>query len=43
MNGDYIMLDGYTQLSILFGQNNSAADTYIADEDPVLRAHVARF
>ncbi|KAJ7699805.1 hypothetical protein B0H14DRAFT_3904480 [Mycena olivaceomarginata] len=40
MNGGYIMLDERTRLSILFGRDNSAADAYIADEDPILRADV---
>jgi hypothetical protein len=42
MNGGYIMSDEHTRLSILFGRDNSAADAYIADEDPILRADVAR-
>ncbi|KAJ6538066.1 hypothetical protein B0H19DRAFT_1079142 [Mycena capillaripes] len=42
MNGEYIMSDERTRLSILFGRDNSAADAYIADEDPVLWADVAR-
>ncbi|KAF7358247.1 hypothetical protein MVEN_00873600 [Mycena venus] len=42
MNNGYIVLDECTCLSILFGRDTSAADAYIADEDPILRADIAR-
>ncbi|KAF7358198.1 Myb-like domain-containing protein [Mycena venus] len=42
MNNGYIMSDERTRLSILFGRDTSAADAYIADEDPILWADVAR-
>ncbi|KAJ7762921.1 hypothetical protein B0H16DRAFT_1883827 [Mycena metata] len=38
----YILFDERTRLNILFGRDISAADPYIADEDPSLRAETGR-
>ncbi|KAJ7231238.1 hypothetical protein C8J57DRAFT_1251316 [Mycena rebaudengoi] len=42
MNSGYITSDERVRLSILFGRDNTAADAYIADEEPFLRAEIAR-
>ncbi|KAJ7692698.1 hypothetical protein B0H17DRAFT_1200279 [Mycena rosella] len=42
MHGGYIMSDERTRLNILFGRDTSAADAYISDGDPFLRAETGR-
>ncbi|KAJ6617499.1 hypothetical protein B0H10DRAFT_1948221 [Mycena sp. CBHHK59/15] len=42
MHGGYIMLDERTWLNILFRRDTSAADAYISDDDPFLRAETGR-
>ncbi|KAJ7678802.1 hypothetical protein B0H17DRAFT_1206578 [Mycena rosella] len=42
MHGGYIMSDERTWLNILFGRDTSAADAYILDNDPFLRAETGR-
>ncbi|KAJ7816996.1 hypothetical protein B0H13DRAFT_2380006 [Mycena leptocephala] len=42
MRSGYIMSDERTRLNILFGRDTSAADAYISDDDPFLRAETAR-
>ncbi|KAJ7477794.1 hypothetical protein B0H11DRAFT_2234472 [Mycena galericulata] len=42
MHDGYIMSDERTRLNILFGRDTSAADAYISDEDPFLRAETGR-
>lgn len=42
MDGGYIAASDRTRLNILFGRDTSAADAYISDEDPFLRAETAR-
>ncbi|KAJ7488666.1 hypothetical protein B0H11DRAFT_2229853 [Mycena galericulata] len=42
MHGGYIMSDEHTRLNILFGRDTSAADAYILDGDPFLRAETGR-
>ncbi|KAJ7036751.1 hypothetical protein C8F04DRAFT_464708 [Mycena alexandri] len=38
----FLLSDERTRLNILFGRDVSAADAYIADEDPLLRAETGR-
>jgi hypothetical protein len=40
-NGGYITASDRTCLNILFGRDTTAADAYISDEDPFLRAETA--
>ncbi|KAJ7675185.1 hypothetical protein B0H17DRAFT_1207822 [Mycena rosella] len=42
MHGGYIMSDERTWLNILFRRDTSAADAYISDNDPFLRAETGR-
>ncbi|KAJ7689192.1 hypothetical protein B0H17DRAFT_1202548 [Mycena rosella] len=42
MHGGYIMSDERTRLNILFGRDTSAADAYISDNDPFLRAETGQ-
>ncbi|KAJ7746458.1 hypothetical protein DFH07DRAFT_962937 [Mycena maculata] len=42
MHGGYIAVLDRTCLNILFGRDTSAADAYISDEDPFLRAQTAQ-
>jgi hypothetical protein len=40
-DGGYIAASDRTRLNILFGRDTTAADAYISDEDPFLRAETA--